>query len=360
MSTFHRTASAAIGLVAVFASVTPAAMALPPVDTDPIPHCPRGYELVDDVCVKLPPPPPSISPVVTLDTPRQTIDRTAIRVSGRATDADQPQTALTVKIRVDGALVKTLTANLPDPPVATPNFAAAATVPPPTLPGHSYNVVVPAAPTAQQVCVTAVNVGSSGSDTTVCKQVDSVVEFAGNSISYDLDHLQITAANLESLDKVTNTNSTNVQQSTTISGEKTVVDTQGWSNTYGLKVTMSGGVKIPFISDFKVTVEGSASWTQNGSTSTTRKFAWQQPVLVPAKSKVVATVAVTKTTLTVPYTLSGDYVYRSGARVAGTNGGVFTGVNSHDLEVTLTQFNLDGTPAARPVQQPKASFLKVS
>jgi len=96
---------------------------------------------------------------------------------------------------------------------------------------------------------------------------------------------------------------------------------------------------------------------QNGSTSTTRKFAWSQPVLVPAKSKVVATVAVTKTTLTVPYTLSGDYVYASGARVAGTNGGTFTGVNSHDLEVTLTQFNLDGTPAARPVDQPQANFL---
>jgi hypothetical protein len=151
-----------------------------------------------------------------------------------------------------------------------------------------------------------------------------------------------------------------VQQSTTISGEKTVTDTQGWENTYGVKVTMSGGIKIPLISDFKVTVEGSASWTQNGETSTTRTFAWQQPVLVPPKSKVVATVAVTKTTLVVPYTLSGDYVYSSGARVAGTNGGTFTGVNSHDLEVTLAQFNLDGSPAASPVQQPDASLLKVS
>jgi Clostridium epsilon toxin ETX/Bacillus mosquitocidal toxin MTX2 len=359
MKKFHRTASAAVVLAAVFASTASAAMAVPPRDTDPIPRCPTGYRMVDDVCVKVPPPPPpppSISPVVSLDMARQTTDRAAIRVVGRASDGDQPQTALTVKISVDGVQAKTLTANMPDPPVATPRFAR---IPPPTLPGHSYDVVIPAAPTAQQVCVTAVNVGS-GSDRTVCKQVDAVVEFAGNSISYDLDQLQITAASLESLDRVTNTNSTNVQQSTTISGEKTVTDTQGWSNTYGVKVTISGGIKIPLVSDFKVTVEGSASWTQNGSTSTTRKFAWQQPVLVPAKSKVVATVAVTKTTLTVPYTLSGDYVYSSGARVAGTNGGTFTGVTSHDLEVTLTQFNLDGTPAARPIQQPQASLLKVS
>jgi hypothetical protein len=172
MSKSHLAASVAIGIAAALASVTPAAMALPPSDTDPIPQCPRGYELVDDVCVKIPPPPPSISPVVTLDTPRQTIDRSAIRVSGRATDGDQPQAALTVKIRVDGVLVRTLTANLPDPPVATPYLA---TVPPQTLPGHGYNVVIPAAPTAQQVCVTAVNVGSSGSDRTACKPVDAVL-----------------------------------------------------------------------------------------------------------------------------------------------------------------------------------------
>ena len=41
----------------------------------------------------------------------------------------------------------------------------------------------------------------------------------------------------------------------------------------------------------------------------------------------------------------------------GTYGGMFTGVNGHDLEVTLEQFDLDGTPAARPVQQPEPSFL---
>jgi hypothetical protein len=356
MQKSHRAAIAAVVFTAAFASVSSAAMAIPPGDDDPIPHCPPGYRMVDEVCVKIPPPPPpppSISPVVTLETARQTTDRKAVRVAGKATDGDQPQTALTVKISVDGVQVKTLIANLPDEPVATQK---AATIPPPVLPGHRYDVVVPAPPAAKQVCVTAVNVGS-GSDRTVCRQIDAVVEFAGRSISYDLDHLQITGSTLESLDRVTNTNSTTVQQSTTISGEKTVAEKQGWTNTYGVTVTMQGKVGIPLISDFTVTVAGSATWTQNGETSTERKFAWQQPVLVPPKSKVVASVAVTETTLVVPYTLSGDYVYASGARVPGTNGGTFTGVNSHDLEVKLEQFDLDGTPAARPVQQPEPSFL---
>ncbi len=292
--------------------------------------------------------------MVKLDLARQTTNRAAIRVNGRATDGDQPNTALTVQIRVDGVLKKTLVANQPDPPVATTHFAV---IQPPTLPGHSYDVQVPTAANGQNVCVTAVNVGS-GSNTTVCKPVDNVVEFAANAIGYDTAHAQITASSLQALDKVTNTNSTNVQQSTTISGEKTVTETHGWKDTYGVKVTMSGSVGIPLVSDFKVSVEGSASWEQNGSSSTARKFAWSQPVIVPAKSKVVATVAVTETTLSVPYTLSGSFVYGSGARVPGSVGGTFSGVNSHDLQVALTQFNLDGTPAAVPVPQPQASLLQ--
>jgi hypothetical protein len=350
----HRIALGAVVLAAPLAYSAQPALALPPPGDDPPLRCPPGYHKEDDVCVRNPAAPPENSPVVSLDVARQTTDRAAISVAGKASDADQPQTALTVRIRVDGVQVKTVTANLPDPPVATPHVA---TIPPTTPTGHRYDVVVPAAPTAQVVCVTAANVGR-GSDKTVCKTVDAVVEFAGRSLSYDLDRLQITASSLEELDRVTNTNQTAVQQSTTVKGEKNVVNKNGWEDTQGVKATTNVKVGIPILADGKVTVEGSFTWQQNGEDSTETKFAWEQPVLVPPKSTVVATVAVTKTTLVVPYTLSGDYVYSSGARVAGTNRGTFTGVNSHDLEVTLRQFNLDGTPAARPAQQPKASLLK--
>ena len=124
-------------------------------------------------------------------------------------------------------------------------------------------------------------------------------------------------------------------------------------------MTVSGGVSIPIIADGKVSVEGSVTFNQNGSTSVATTFGWLQPVLVPAHSRVTATVAVTRSTLVVPYTLSGSYVYRSGTRAPGTAGGTYSGVNSHDLEVTLTQQNLDGTPAARPVTQPAPTFLRV-
>jgi hypothetical protein len=343
----HRIAIATVLSTAALAATASAALALPPPGGDPI-GCPTGFHRVGDTCVRNP---VYHSPAVSLTLARQTTDLTGIPVTGSATDADQASAALTVKISVDGALVQTVTANQPDPQVATPYAAGV------TPPGHSFDVIVPASQGAQNLCVTAVSVGG-GSDTTRCTPVDSVREFDGYSISYDLAHLQITDTSLDELDKVSNTNNTAVQQSTTISGTKTVSDVQGWSNTYGLTVSVSAKVGIPLIGDTTVTVGGSASWVKNGSTTTTNTFTWSQPVLVPAHSRVDATVAVTKSTLTVPYTLSGYYVYNSGAAVAGTNSGTYTGVNSHDLQVTLTQLNLDGTLAAKPVAQPKATLLK--
>ena len=348
--------TAGFACLALLAPAAPA-LALPPVGTDPVIICPRGYVLVDDVCTRIPPPAPVNSPVVAVDLARQNTARSALRVTGSARDADAPAAALTVQVRVDGALVKTLVADQPDPPVATPGVALIS--PPVGVPGHRFDVTVPAAAGASQVCVTAVNVGSTGANTTLCKSIDRVTGFVANSITYDVAHAVLTASTLESLDRVTNTNNTSVQQSTTISGSKTVTDTQGWSDTQGVKVTVSGGVGIPLIADGKVTVEGSASFTQNGSSSVARVFSWQQPVLVPPHSRVVASVAVTKSTLVVPYSLVGAFVYASGFSTPGSTSGSYSGVNAHDLEVSLTQFDLDGALATKPVSQPKANFLRM-
>jgi hypothetical protein len=67
---------------------------------------------------------------------------------------------------------------------------------------------------------------------------------------------------------------------------------------------------------------------------------------------------VTNTQLVVPYKIVGDYVYDSGLRVPGSEGGLFTGVDGHDLEVRIDQFDLDGTPAARAADQPQARMLQ--
>lgn len=311
----------------------------------PPPICDRGGD--ED------PPPKTYVPVLAVDEVRQTTTRDAIRIAGWTADSDAPTTALTVRVTVDGAAVGSWTANgnRPDVAAAYPKFGAA----------HGYDLLVPAGPGGHQVCVTAISVGG-GADANVCRQMDDVVGFEAFGITYDTARAALTGTSLDQLDRVTNRNDTAIQQSTEISGSKTKTSSQGWSDTTGIKVNVSTGFKtgIPILAEGKinVSVEGSYSFTQNESFQRSQTFGWRQPVLVPPRSIVEATVTVTHATISVPYTLNGEYLYRSGARAWGTLGGTFHGGNSEHLTVTLKQFNLDGSPALAPVRQPKAALLQ--
>ena len=312
----------------------------------PPPRC--NYEPPDD------PPPVTYVPVLAFDGARQTVSPSGVHVWGWTADDDAPTTALTVNISIDGVLARTMVANQhrPDVAAAYPKYGAA----------HGFEVVLPASAAGHNVCVTAVSVGG-GANKTVCRQMDEIVEFMAYDVSYDLARAQLVDTSLQQLDKVTNRNDTTVQQSTEISGEKTVTETEGWSDTTGVKVSASTSIKagFPIFAEGKVTVtaEGTFSYTQNGSTSRTRKVAWRQPVLVPPRSIVEATVTVTHANIRVPYSLTGEFIYRSGTRIAGTVGGMFAGGNSENVQVNLKQYNLDGTPAAAPVKQPEAAMLKI-
>jgi hypothetical protein len=56
---------------------------------------------------------------------------------------------------------------------------------------------------------------------------------------------------------------------------------------------------------------------------------------------IVGLVAATLSTIAVPYTLTGTFILKSGARVQGSATGIYTGSNSHDLTVTFIQQNQD-------------------
>ena len=93
------------------------------------------------------------------------------------------------------------------------------------------------------------------------RECRAVVAFHASGITYDVAHAQIIASNLDALNSVINTNSTTVQQETTISGQQQVTDTHGWSDTYGVEVTMKTGAKFPLLGElFSIEVKGSASW----------------------------------------------------------------------------------------------------
>ena len=73
-------------------------------------------------------------------------------------------------------------------------------------------------------------------------------------------------------------------------------------------------------------------------------------------SQVKASVMLGRSTVTVPYTLSGRYVLQSGTRVAGNMTGTYAGVNSHDMSVLLE----GSSTAQRSIQQEAPSITKTS
>ncbi|MEV4629927.1 ETX/MTX2 family pore-forming toxin [Micromonospora sp. NPDC049523] len=298
------------------------------------------------------PPPPPTTPDLSVQGVRQTPSFDGVRVWGWAADEDAPTTPLTVNITMDGVLRRSLTANLPW-----------SGIPAGYGPSHGFDVVLPTTAAQPTICVTAVNIGSGISKTT-CRTADHIVGFEANDIQYDTEHAVITESALDQLDFLSIRNDSTVQQSTEISGNKTKSETIGWSSTYGAKVTLKTtfktGIPVLFEGKVEVTVEGSYSYTHNGSTQRSQTFSWRQPVIVPPRSIIEASVAVTTGRIRVGYQLVGEHVYHSGARAAGTVDGLFTGGNSERLEVKLKQFNLDGTPTLAPAPQPRAAMLKIA
>lgn len=167
---------------------------------------------------------------------------------------------------------------------------------------------------------------------------DPVVDIEISSIDYDVAAAKIIKSTPADLYRQSVVNNTPQTQTSSISGSEAVSEMSGWSDSLAVKVGVSTSFKtgIPFIAEGKITVslDVTNTYTWNGSTTRTKTWSFNTPVTVPANTTYVALIAATVTTISVPYTLSGTLILKSGARVAGIINGIYTGSNSHDLTVT--------------------------
>jgi len=115
--------------------------------------------LVQNAALGDPPAAPS-APRVTLES--ATTAPAGVAVTGWAVDADEPGTALTVGITVDGATVRTTTADRDRPDTVRTTGAG---------PAHGFQAVVPAAGGTHTVCAVARNVGPGSDTTSGCRTV---------------------------------------------------------------------------------------------------------------------------------------------------------------------------------------------
>jgi hypothetical protein len=88
---------------------------------------------------------------------------------------------------------------------------------------------------------------------------------------------------------------------------------------------------------------GGHSYIRNGAATTAKTWGFSAPAAVPPRSSLTCLVSATRSTLRVPYRLSGSFTLASGRQVAGAIGGMYSGANCHDLCVVLTTY--DAAPA---------------
>jgi len=172
---------------------------------------------------------------------------------------------------------------------------------------------------------------------------DPIVDAEISSIDYDLASAKTLYSAPAELYRQTVHNDTTQLQTSAISGSASVAETSGWSDSLAVKVGVSTSFKtgIPFVAEGKITVsvEVTNTYTWNGSTTATKTWGFNTPVNVPPHTTIVALVTTTLSTISVPYTLKGTFILKSGVRITGSIKGIYTGTNSHDLNVTFIQQN---------------------
>jgi len=170
---------------------------------------------------------------------------------------------------------------------------------------------------------------------------DALSDFEISSIDYDISKSTIKETTPADIYRQSVVNDTDTQQTSTIQGSESVSEMSGWSSKFGVRVGMKTNFKsgIPLLAEGKVevSVDVSYEYTWNGSTTHTKSWSFSTPVTVKPKSKVVVVVTVSVSTISVPYTLTGSFVLKSGARISGKVTGTYTGKNSHNLEVHFFQ-----------------------
>lgn len=168
-------------------------------------------------------------------------------------------------------------------------------------------------------------------------RVDKVIGIS--RIDFDLDHATTTSTEVNELYRQTVRNYTDEPQDSMIKGEQSVQEMSGWSNAIGVTIGAETSFKtgIPVLAEGKITVSASVTDTYQCEHSTTRTSVWgfETTVCVPPHRAILALVAVSLSTISVPYTMTAIVRLASGVVVPNAQiKGLFTGKNCHDLIVT--------------------------
>ena len=91
-----------------------------------------------------------------------------------------------------------------------------------------------------------------------------------------------------------------------------------------MKTTLVLGIPMVFEGKVDVSMEVTNTFTWNGSTSEQTTFSWSTPITLDPGEEGDVMVTVTTSKIEVPYTLTGELVFKSGKRLSRRIEGTYT------------------------------------
>ncbi|MGH6900336.1 MAG: ETX/MTX2 family pore-forming toxin [Geminicoccaceae bacterium] len=148
-------------------------------------------------------------------------------------------------------------------------------------------------------------------------------------------------------------NGSSVEQTSEISGEATVTEEFGFSNSLGISVAVATEFKcgFPALAEGKVgvTVTGSYEHTWSRSESRSKTWSFSTPLVVPPGTTMAVDVKATKSEIEVPYSTDVLVEYESGTKLRVPMEGIYSGSSTHSLMVTFRQVSPVPLGKVKPV-----------
>ncbi|MGO4380195.1 hypothetical protein AB4Z19_18105 [Pseudoduganella sp. RAF19] len=167
-------------------------------------------------------------------------------------------------------------------------------------------------------------------------RVESIVEVL--HIEYELEQACVLRTSPASLYSETINNTREAQETHRVLGAIAVTETTAWTNAMSARYCADSHFRAPVPimdgDEFRLCDEAKR-YEPNGAQTSTRNWGFNTPVCVEAQTAVRAAIAVTYSTIAVPYVLLGQLRFESGVRVIGPVKGAFLGTNAHSLVATF-------------------------
>lgn len=167
-------------------------------------------------------------------------------------------------------------------------------------------------------------------------RVESIAEVL--HIEYDLAGTCVLRTSPASLYSETINNPNEAAEIHKLVGAIAITETTAWTNSTAARYTPDAPfiATVPQVDGDEVRLSSAGTrFLPNGAHTSTRNWGFDTPVEIAPKSTVRAAIAVTYSTIAVPYVMLGMLRFESGACVVGPLKGAFMGTNAHSLTASF-------------------------